>query len=524
MKLQQSLYAFLITLLYIAVFLFADNVGISVASIKQKLSNLGDKNTDGKYELTGPDTYRLNFTKKSTVCADCDSTGLLVKGGKNYSPGFEIKIHEVFSDSLSVIRTQAKIRRNSTDSLHFLFVVTIETPGVEKTYWNASYGLNADFDIEKSTILNGRLKVDDFPVNENSVLKAYIWNVGEADIHVEFIELSFGTDPAPKGNETLIQQMEGDYLQPKTGYQPYLPKTKVIPGKSDFLKNVKELKSECLFTYRDQLHCISKSAIHRLNEKGILEKHNYPAALSGSITVSGCDENGRLFVSKRIAQNKLLLYYPFESKTMQLITIGIPVGKWIISESDQFETGMQTGWINQNGQQLLCAHHNSYQLYKCSWKSNFNIQQISALHQISTDVYVAFVKKGESEVPFIGKLTDAGIQFNEFLWSDPVHKNVIMLSAKDEFLPMGNSEFLIAGQGWRHALHLCKISENGKITVLESYFPMAEKGGLPPFYYEELQYALWKKNERSFVIKSLKREGNAEKMSTVTSIYSISTK
>lgn len=488
---RQAGYAFIITLLYIPLFLFLDNAGLSVQSLKQLLQSEAEDIAATQNNTTGPDTYRIDFTVKSNACPTCDSSGFLLKGGRNYSPGFVIPLQGFTHETLRVIKTQARVRRLSSDSLGFVFVVTIETPGEKEPFWAASYGLDADFAIDTPTILNGRLKLENHKINAESILKGYIWNTGESSIKIDYLEITLGADPVPNGNNTLVEQFEGEYLLPTKGYQPFLPKTKLRGHTEKKVQEITSLEDQILFSIGDVLYGMNRRTIRKLTPDGKVQEAVIP--LSDHLQwTPGMDPDGNSVLYRSSAKNSWEIYRPFDPKNPLPQKIKLEDSTWIPAESHHFSNGMEIAWIEKKGNRMAFLQSGSIRYVRCKWEPVNDCSEITAFKRLTPDLFLLFVKTNDTTEIMTVELRKEEAVIHATQLEDIRHMPVLGLSAADQFFPKGNEEFIVVGRGWRFSMHRCRIKPKGSISILESYFPLAENDRLPPFYHEVLSAARYK--------------------------------
>ncbi len=488
---RQVVYAFIITLLFIPLFLLLDNTGLSVQSIKQLLQSETKGIAANYNNNTGPDTYRIDFTAKSDACPTCDSSGFSLQGGRNYSPGFFIPLKELPLESLTVIKTQARVRRQTNDSLGFLFVVTIETPGEKEPFWAASYGLDADFAVNTPTILNGRLKLENHKINAESVLKGYIWNTGESSISIDYLEITLGTDPVPPGNNTLVEQFEGEYLLPRIGYQPFLPKTK-LPGRTEKeVQPITSLDDQILFSSGDVLYGMNRRTIRKLMPDGKVQE----AVMQKSDQLewtAGMDPAGDPVLYRLSAKKSWEMYRPFDPNNPIPQEIKLEDGTWIPARSHHFTEGMEMAWMEKNGSRMALIESGSIRYVRCKRESMDDSSGVTEFKRLTKDLFLLFVNTNDTSMIMTVELKKNEAEIHPMQWDDMRHVPVLGLSAEDQFFPKGNEEFIVLGRGWRFSMHRCRIRPEGSISILESYFPLAENNQKHPFYHEVLSAARYK--------------------------------
>lgn len=496
--------AIIITLLYIPLFLFLDNSRLSFRSIIRLFQTETPSVQGETSNATGPDTYRIDFTSASSICTTCDSSGYLLNGGKNYSPGLKLRLGEVFSDSLTVIKTQARIRRNSADSLHFLFVVTIETPGVKEPWWNASYGLDGDFQVGQSAVLNGRLKLEGYPINEASVLNAYLWNVGASAISIEHLEIILGTDPPPRGNDVLIEQFEGQYLQPRNGYQPFLSKTKLAPVQNHATETMAMVAGGKLFSEGEHLYLLDTTSITRFAPDGSSIKSSLTYH-TGKAVFPAIGANGDVILFTNSSKNMWKVLNPFNSMDAGAGPIDLGEGVWIAAESDHLFPGMEMAWMERSGDRIIVLKNGRPQDFACRWTTKVERSVVLSLKRLGPQQFLVFAQVADSIRVFNGYLNNQEVEIRPVQWNDPVHEAVLDLSPQDQFIPLVKNQFLVVSRDWRFAMHRCLLRFDGQVSILEGYFPQAKAGDLPPFYHEALDGAMWGGAKGSIIIRATMR-------------------
>lgn len=480
---------FLLSLVYIAVFTFLDDKGVSLSSIKKNVDLLISAGNAGRMVKTGPDTYSIRFATDEEG-KEGATPGILVKGGNSYSHGFEFRLKEFFTDSLAVIKTQARFRRMSTDSLSVLFVISLETPGQPKTFWAASYGLDHEIGADTVSILNGRLKTEGFPITGETILKGYMWNTGKSAVLLSELSITLGTDPAPKGDTTLIQQMEGDRLKTGSGFQPYLPKTRLRPLTENAFENMVQAEQAAV------LATLNNDILQTGKTRSMLFT-NHPA--TAKVWVENSKEE-----STRIAtyiRSGLYLLPEFtqgnQVKGHQIIDgkgspceLALPRSEeWILSRSALPVEDTHPLWLNKKATVFYDPGETKNQ-GTCIFKDGVKIEKVISCVFLGEQHYLLHaVDPNKVLRTFIGSVELNTIRFSPLTFQNKWTENLLSPSSDDQYFRIGSTTFLVLCKGWRHGLFKISIGASGRVQILQSYFPEGKPGTQSPFYYENVNGA-----------------------------------
>ena len=472
------------SIIYIILFVLIDKSSVSINSLEREFSEYFQSENTGTITKSGVDTYKIIFQNSQSTDKNYDSTGFYLDGNKSYSPGFSLRIFDYYKDSLSLIKTQAKVTRLSTDSLNFIFVVTIETPGQNEPFWSASYSSDPDFIVKLPNIINGRIKTEGYPITKESTLKAYIWNIGPSPIRIESLEIAFGSDPAPSGDSTLIRQMEGEYNTTAAGYHPYLPKTKLSESDIQDLWLKEHSNINTIFNAeKNQLASIENNNTLLFKTKEQIRKINLPASTLENPYQIGINHLGELLISKRTIDHDDINYFYLNAKSVTEKRIVInQKNKWIFTSHSTLFAEQSSAWISFDGTRLV---NTKAILFQCKYQNGISPGEIKSLTSLGSEQYLLFTNESTNNI-FIGRRAGSIIEFTVLDYQNRSTNVLLSLSALDQWFPLKNNEYLILSRGWRYALYKIILEENSKITILNSYFPKTTIGGASPFYYERL--------------------------------------
>ncbi len=399
--------------------------------------------------------------------------------------------------------------------------MTIETPGVPKQYWNASYGLNHEIKANTPSILNGRLKIEGYPITDKSRIKAYIWNTGQSDVLLSSLSITLGSDPTTKGDTTLTKQMEGDVLVSEHGFKPYLAKKRLTPIENNPTGNsfAPEENSNNA-TLHDIIIQTGDTSCKLYQPQNPSEKKiGLPEPRTGKTVPVLL--NSRLHLMPQYINGRVINAHLIKNDKAESVRLELPShDEWIVSQST---TGLEESefiLINSHGTKFYSPNYPN-QTGVCRISGGKAFQKVQSLKYLGNKKYLLITEEPDSSCSlFLGEFKSKNINFIPLKYSESWMENFLSFSSHDQFFRIHKDSYLVIGRGWRYAMNKIQFDQNGYIRILESYFPTGRNGERHPFYYEQLEAAyIFKSGElllsvRQTSAEAIRKHGNKSKVYT----------
>ena len=473
----------------LVLFILLPKIPIALTNLKQNSTPSTLESEEKMYE-TGAYTYRIDFHKASNLTAPTrnkpyvEGQGIIIKEEGNFSPSFSFRIREYCKDSIVTFSTQTLISRLSNKNMDVIFVMTLEEKNSDKSKWYGCYVLNENFKKNTWTVLNGKHKIEEYIITENTYLKGYIWNKGAGDIAVDHLELILGIE-----TNAINKKPPLDVLNPEIKSYPIDIKNSIFKTNISG-ELVGDLKRK---TYNKQANYYNKQLIF-CNESqfSVTDIKGNPVGKPINFNkkiVAPClnySKNGLLITSKILKNNLLrLVSISKDFKNIRDTTIKATVSKEVIlseGHADSEINGILGVSIDAKSAFLIKSN---FTITKINIKLN-PVETISVknLKQIDKNKFIVITSNNDKTDIYIGSLLNGEIKFSLLTYIYEREKNLLALDETSSWINSENGNYFILSNKIRKTLFKISLNNDKSISILKNYHLKRFGEYFSPNYYE----------------------------------------
>ncbi len=473
----------------LVLFILLPKIPIAFSKLKHHTTSSTPKTNEKMYK-SGVHTYRIDFNKESkSKTASLKSTyidgqGIILKEKGTYSPSFNFRIREYCKDSIATFSTQTLISRLSNKNMDVIFVMTLEENNSDKSKWYGCYALNDNFKEKTWTILNGKHKIEDYVITENTYLKGYIWNKGSGEIAVNHLELILGIEPNINSKKPFIE-----ILKPEITNYPSEIKTSIFKTKisGDIIGNVKiKTNIQQANCYNQQFIFCSESQllVTDMNGKSI----GKPISFKSNITMPclNYSKSGMVVTSKKAKGNLLrMISISNDFKMIRDTLLKIPSStEFIMSEGHVDSEANGVLGISTDAKIALLANNN-FKISTLKIKLDIiDSYKITGLKQINKNKFIAIASNEGNNISYVGSIINGEIKFSLLPYLNDKDKSILGLDENATWISSADGNYFVLTNSIRKNLFKISLKDDTSISILKNYHLQISERNISPNYYE----------------------------------------
>lgn len=473
---------------------------VALSKLKFSATKLSPESADVMNE-SGAYTYRIDFHKATKLTTPSrnkpyiEGQGIIIKEEGNFSPSFSLRIREYCKDSIVTFSTQTLISRLSNKNMDVIFVMTLEENNSDKSKWYGCYALNENFKKNTWTVLNGKHKIEEYIITENTYLKGYIWNKGAGDIAVDHLELILGVETNASNKKPDLEVLIPEIKSYPTDIKNSIFKTNI---KGEIAGN---LKSKTYYKqanyYNNQFIFCDESQFNVTDIKG--KPIGKPITFTKKI-VAPCinyDKNGLLVTSKILKNNLLrLVSISKDFKHIKDTTIKAIVSNEIILSEGHVDSeinGILGVSIDAKSAFLI---NGQLAINKINIKLNpVQTHLVRGVKQIDKNKFIVITSKDNETNIYIGSLSNGEIKFSLLFYFNERDKDILALDETSTWINSENGNYFILSNKIRKTLFKISLNNDKSISILKNYHLQRSGEYFSPIYYENTYMFKGKRND-----------------------------